>query len=177
MNGSSTAERLADNLVPGPQTYLGSHRALAACNRELARLFEEIARQVRALPAALDEKPVIRQSPDRLIVQLGPVALTVAWLRSTLDSVAEGEMLAIVWHGSVAPRGGERRPERMTIGDVATRPAAMLWEETLTADAVSEAGWRWRAQRADAAEESSVGLAALWVERLRDAHDLHNNVA
>jgi hypothetical protein len=170
MIGSSSAERLVDVRDSNyRQPFLGSHRAVAACARELARLSDEVLLGVAALPGAMaEEKAVVRRSPDRCIVQLGPVALTLAWLRSSLDSVATGELLVIVWRGAVAPRT-QHQPERP-----ATRPAPLpataLWEQVLTAVADSEASWAWQPHEADVAPCSSTELAARCLERLTVAY-------
>jgi hypothetical protein len=170
MFGNSSAEHLIDVRDNNyRQPFLASHRALAACTRELARLSDEVVLGVAALPGAgVEHKAVVRQSPDRCIVQLGPVALTLAWLRSTHESVATGELLVIVWRGAVAPRR-QHQPERP-----ATRPAPLpatpLWEQVLTAVGDSEASWAWQPHSADLGRCSSTELAARCVERLRVAY-------
>jgi hypothetical protein len=101
-------------------------------------------------------------------VQLGPVALTLAWLRSSHDSVAAGELLVIVWRGVVAPRM-RHEPERP-----ATRPAPLpatpLWEQVLTVIADSEETWAWQPHDTKIKPCSSTELAARCVERLRVAY-------
>ena len=170
MIASSPADRFAvDRTKAQSRSFLDSHRALAACSREFARLAEDVVQGVTALRAAgVQEEPVVRLSPGRCIVQVGPVALTLAWLRSTLGSVTDGQLLAIVWHGTVAPRA-EHHPER-----TATRPppiaAKALWEEVFAAVAVSEASWTWQPAHADVGGYSSTDLAARCVERLSRAH-------
>jgi hypothetical protein len=152
----------------GPPAFLASHRAVAACAREFTRLAEEVIERVSTLAAATgDEKAVVRQSPARCIVQLGPVALTLTWLRKTLDSVADGELLVIGWHGAVAPRGLQT-PERAPLR--APSAAIALWEELLVAVADNEASWLWRRQGASNGFQSAT-LADGWVERLRLAYD------
>lgn len=170
MNGSSSAERRVD-VRDGNyrQPFLDSHRAVAACARELTRLGDEIALGVEALGGAdVEHKAVVRQSPDRCIVQLGPVALTLTWLRNNQDSVATGELLVIIWRGAVAPRT-QHQPERRS-----TRPAPLpptpLWEQVLTPAAENEATWAWQPREADARQCSSTELAAQCVERLRAAY-------
>ena len=153
------------------QPYLATHRALAACTREFSRLSTDVVRGAAALHAdgVAVEKPVVRQSPGRCIVQLGPVAVTLAWLRSTVDSPADGELLVIVWRGAVAPRG-DHIPERAPTPRSAA-PAVALREESFVAEAESEESWTWRQpKRADAGACSSAELAARCVERLRLAH-------
>lgn len=150
--------------------FLGSHRALAASARELARLGDEIVRGVGALPGAPPaEKTTVRRSPGRCIVQLGPVALTTAWLRGTHDAVNAGELLVIVWQGAVAPRS-RRQWERPAVGPAAVG-ATLLWEQVLTPTGDSEETWAWQPQDGDQAGGcSSAELAARCVARLRTAY-------
>jgi hypothetical protein len=168
--GSSFANRVVDESNQHRRPFLGSHRALAACTRELRRLNDEVMQGVAALSSVdAEEKAVLRQSPDRCIVQLGPVALTVAWLRSTHDSAATGELLVIVWRGTVAPRNKQHQPERPLVGP-APVGATLLWEQVLTAVADSEADWSWQPRETDLAPLSSTALAARCVEQLRAAY-------
>jgi hypothetical protein len=166
----STAERVIE--VRGNnhrEPFLNSHRALAVCTRELARLSDEIVRGVAALSGAtVEHKAVVRQSPDRCIVQLGPVALTLTWLRSSHDSVATSELLVIVWRGAVAPRR-TYEPERPDTRP-APLPATSLWEQVLTAVGDSETEWAWQPQDPEIGQCSSTELAARCVERLRVAY-------
>jgi hypothetical protein len=116
----------------------------------------------------VEHKAVVRQWPDRYIVQLGPVALTLTWLRNNHDSVATGELLAIVWRGVVAPRRAYE-PERPDKGPTPL-PATPLWEQVLTAVGNSEADWGWQPRHPAAERCSSTELAATCVERLRVAY-------
>jgi hypothetical protein len=168
MIGSPSVQRIAH--VPGAsdrQPFLASSRAAAACTREFARLSDEVRHGVAMLPA-LREKAVTRQSPDRCIVQLGPVALTMAWLQSGHESVATGELLVIVWRGAVAPVN-RYQPERPSTG-AAPRAATSLWEQVLTVVGDSETTWAWQPRDADIGRCSSTELAARCVERLRFAY-------
>ena len=168
---TSAAERPIDapNNNYFRQPFLGSHKALAACAREFVRLSKEVVDGVAALPGATpEEKAVIRQSPDRCIVQLGPVALTLAWLRSTHDSVAMGELLVIVWRGSVAPRN-RHEPERRAAGP-APLGATQLWEQVLTPVGDSEANWGWQPRGAEGERCSSTELAVRCLDQLRVAY-------
>ena len=168
MSTSSTAERLTDGLGPDRHSFLGSHRALAACTREFGRLADEVVKLAGALPEAADERPVVRRSPDRCIVQLGPVALTVGWLRSTLDSAADGQLLVVVWRGTVAPRGDHRyeRPSK----EPPRVPATMQWEASYRAEATSEAAWGWRAANQQTDVVTSSELAMMCIRELKAAH-------
>ncbi len=151
-------------------SFLATHRALGACAREIERLCDEVVRGVAALHVAgLEQKPSVRQSPGRCIVQLGPVALTVTWLRNTLDSVASGELLVIVWRGSVAPRS-EHHPEWPAERNQQAAAATALWEEVFSATGSSESSWRWQSSGKPRREYSSTQLAARCVEKLKGAH-------
>ncbi|MDQ3998129.1 MAG: hypothetical protein M3303_14065 [Gemmatimonadota bacterium] len=170
MIGSSSAERLVNARDANyRQPFLTTHRALAACTRELARLSDEVVLGVTALPGVnAEQKPVVRQSPDRCIVQFGPVALTLAWLRNSHDSIATGELLVIVWRGAVAPRK-QHQPERPVTGPTPL-PATALWEQVFTAVGDSEANWAWQQHGTDVGQCSSTELAARCVERLGAAY-------
>jgi hypothetical protein len=113
---------------------------------------------------------VVRQSPTRCIVQLGPVALTVAWLRSAVDSIAFGQLLIIVWRGMVAPPQ-DLRPERAAAPRGSRAPATALWEEVLVPDATSADDWRWRSNAPNGGRHTSTELAAHCVARLRVAYN------
>ncbi len=162
------AERVAERGSNPRQSFLTSHRALAACAREFARLSDELRQGVAGLSGVNeDEKTTVRQSPDRCIVQLGPVALTVAWLRSNNDSVEAGELLAIVWRGSVAP-SKRHQPERPHVGP-APFAATALWEQVLTPVGDSETTWGWQPVSTNE-RWSSTELSARCVERLHAAY-------
>jgi hypothetical protein len=132
-------------------------------------LSDEVSSGVAALqgPTA-EEKPTVRRSPERCIVQVGPVALTLAWLRGNLDSVAEGELLVIVWRGEVAPRQ-RHQPERPGTGP-APLGATPLWEQVLTPFGDSEATWTWQPIDDEIGRCSSTELAARCVGRLGAAY-------
>ena len=149
--------------------FLATHRALAVCAREVARLVEAVRQGAVALTAhSAADKLDVRLAPDRCVVQLGPVALTVAWLRSTLDTAERGELLVIVWRGNVARRGAYREPERQL---TSARTATATWEKTYVAAATDEATWRWLAAPELETGYSSDELAAQCVTRLRDEYD------
>jgi hypothetical protein len=168
IGNSSTSPAVASNDDPFRRPYLTTSRALVACTRELARLSQAIVQEVASVSAGGGEvTAALRQSPDRLIVQFGPVALTVAWLRSTPDSVASGELLVIVWRGVVAPRFTQE-PSRMAFGSVPLR-ATSLWEGVFAATAENEEEWMWHPLDDETERSSSAQLARTCVERLQDA--------
>jgi len=154
------------------RSFLSSHRALAVRSREFERLSAAAISGVGALHAMAaepGEKPVVRRSPDRCLVQFGPVALTVAWLRHTLDTVAEGELLVIVWRGMIAP-SGRFGSDITTTACTPVRSATVLWEEAFRASATDEASWTWQPAGVDIGGYCSTELADRCVERLRLAY-------
>ena len=163
---SDGPERAAGHWLDRPP-FIDSHRARGVCIRQRSRLFAELARRVQVLHQSGWTEAVARPSPDRYVAQLGPVALTVAWLRSRFDSVPDGELLAIVWRGSVAPPGVPC-PERKHARPIST--ATVLWEEVVLVAATSEETWRWCPMANDATAFTSDELAERYVDRLRAAY-------
>src|SRR4051812_32209368 len=145
--------------------YLASHRSLAACQRELARLTTSLTNEVEAIADREGETSTIRRTPDRCILQLGPVAITVAWLRTTVDSVAGGQLLVMVWRGTIAGRSKftPERPSTMPGAGSAT----IEWQDTLSAEAASEETWTWRSETDAKVALSSDALAELCMAKLR----------
>lgn len=147
-------------LGDGSQTssFLASHRGHTAFAREYARLTSAVVAGVgRATLKNPEVSSTIRQAPERCIVQLGSVALTVAWLRKSADAAANGELLVILWRGTIAQRPGE--PSSFMTRPKKQSPPTILWEETLVAFADSEADWTWRPEFGDALGVNSDVLA------------------
>ena len=169
MIGASPARDLVNDRTSYGRPFLTSSRAYAACTRELARLSDEVLRGLATMGGPIqEEKAIVRRSPERCIVQLGPVALTIGWLRSNNDSVALGELLVIVWRGSVAPRK-DHNPERPSKGPAALGATA-LWEQVLSAVGESEQTWGWHPPGQEIERCSSIELAERCVSRLRAAY-------
>ncbi|MFL5620231.1 MAG: hypothetical protein ACJ79A_17775 [Gemmatimonadaceae bacterium] len=152
--------------------YTSSYRATAACTRELARLHEEIAASLTDARVMTDvgipDEPVVRRSPARCLVQLGPVALTVAWLQRAQGTVADGELLVVVWRGEVAvrtPQGFERAHQHSGASS-----ATAIWESVLVVAAESETEWGWAPPGAKGDALSSAALAHRCADRLRAAY-------
>src|SRR3954467_6021294 len=76
--------------VATAKPYLTTHPAVAASGREFTRLVEFVADNIVALHL---EDPAhalkVRRSPYRSIMQVGPVAITLTWLRDRADSAAD----------------------------------------------------------------------------------------
>jgi hypothetical protein len=172
------AERRADTPTDDVRgSFITSHRAANACARELARLHDAITDGLSAwgvgaptgaAEPGVADAPVVRRTPGRCLVQVGPVALTVAWLQRAQGTVADGELLIVVWRGAVAVqtmRGFERTADR-----VGATSAVPVWERVFVASAENEAAWAW--VPADVADVtlSSTALADQCIERLRAAH-------
>ena len=150
--------------------FLDSHRAMAICTKEFDAVADEVARQVKELdvPESGGETE-IRRSPNRCIVQVGPIALTISWLRSGSETITDGRLLVIEWLGIVG-RGAKRFPERVKERQPARlerAPATISREVILRADASSAADWRWRPEDGGRTSYSSVELATMWVKSLR----------
>jgi len=151
-------------------SFLNSHRAASVCSREFDRLVDEVERRVKALSVesgvALEKNAIVR-TPGRCVVQYGPVALTISWVRLRGDSVADGRLMVIEWAGTIR-RGTMQIPERAALARPA-RPAVVRREDVLVADAANEQGWSWRREGSAFGRHSSDELAALAVDSLRAA--------
>lgn len=149
--------------------FLDSHRALAVCAKEFDQLVDEIARLAAEVDTGAPEiQTEVRKSPNRCIVQLGPVALTLSWLRSSADTVSDGRLLVIEWVGTVG-RSTNRPPERgldRRATAPAHAPATIAREVVLLADATSAEDWRWRREDGTRGSYSSGELATRCVDSL-----------
>ena len=172
------AERRADVRTDEVRaSFITSHRAAAVCARELSRLHDAIADGLEGWGVGtaragddptLADVPVVRRTPARCLVQVGPVALTVAWLQRAQGTVADGELLVVVWRGEVAvrsPQGFERAHQHSGASS-----ATALWESVLVVSARSETEWSWAPAGARGDGVSSSALAQRCVERLRAAY-------
>ena len=160
-----------------PTEFLKTARAAPACARELEALGDAIVKAVQLwhrdqLAETLPDKPAARRAPGRCVVQVGPVALSFAWLPAAQQDVSLGELLVIVWHGQVGPRREPRR-DSAPQGHIPSS-AVQLWEGVFHAGVVGTDGWRWCAPdiRPEAAQDTAA-LAAEAVERLQAAYLAH----
>ena len=152
---------------PDESSYTASRRALTRCVRELESLTTTVVKGAKELAQnGVGEQAVIRQSPNRCIVQFGGVALTIAWLQSPAGSVADGELLVILWEGQVAPASSARSEAAFA---AVPRSAVAQWEGIFVVEAESEDTWRWRSNASGDRAFSSTELANHCIERLRDA--------
>ena len=126
------------------EDFLDSHRALAVCAREFDRLADDVAKRLADL--ADEEKGLkadVRRSPGRCIVQLGPVALTVSWLRTRAETVSQGRLLVVEWHGTVGANGAQEYVNGVPTVAV-TQTAKVVRETVFVPDASDEKSWTWR---------------------------------
>jgi hypothetical protein len=132
-----------ERLLRDRETYLGSHRSGPACARELERLADDVIQRVESMERDEAAGEIeVRRGAGRCIIQLGPVALTMSWIRSRTDAVIEGRLMIMEWDGIVR-RGTDQVPERAPVRH-AFRPATLLREDVFVADAATEQNWRWR---------------------------------
>jgi hypothetical protein len=141
-------------------TFLGSHRAITHLGREFDRLAAEVAKRAATVNPADAEVPLeVHRVPGRCTVQLGPVALTLSWIRTRPDTVATGRLMIIEWEGQIG-RGGAS-------GGASTRPSPIPLRETvLRADATRVEDWQWKSDEVAGYAYDSTELAAHCVDSL-----------
>jgi hypothetical protein len=148
-----------ERLVRDRDSYLASHRSGPACARELERLADDVVQRVEAMERDEAAGEIeVRRGAGRCIIQLGPVALTMSWIRSRTDAVIEGRLMIMEWDGIVR-RGTDQVPERAPVRHT-FRPATLLREDVFVADAATEQGWRWRRDGRALGTYTSRDLAA-----------------
>jgi hypothetical protein len=126
------------------EDFLDSHRALAVCAREFDRLADDISKRVINLQDdAKGLKADVRRSPGRCIVQLGPVALTISWLRTRAETVSQGRLLIVEWNGTVGANGAQEYVNGVPTVAV-TQTAKVVRETVFLPDASDEKSWTWR---------------------------------
>ena len=145
-----------DRTTKQREAFLTSHRAIAHLGRELDRLAVAVERRVAKVTRDEVETPLeVHRMPGRCTVQLGPVALTLSWVRTRPDTAASGRLMIIEWEGRVG-RGG------MGTG----KSAVPLRETVLRADATRVDDWQWRSDEVVGYAYDSDELAAHCVDSL-----------
>jgi hypothetical protein len=145
-------------------TFLGSSRAVAVCAREFERLADTIAKRAVSAAEKVGTKAEVQRMPDQCLVQLGPVALSVSWVRERVDTVATGRLMIAEWQGTVV-----RTPRPADLPTTTTTnhgPATLVSEKILRADATGEPDWLWRREPVEDHGYASRDLAAHCVESL-----------
>ena len=137
-------------------SFLASHRAITHLGREFDRLAAEVTKRVATVNRDDTEVPLeVHRVPGRCTVQLGPVALTLSWVRTRPDTVATGRLMIIEWEGTVgrAPAPGIQSP-------------VPLRETVLRADATRVEDWQWKSDDVAGYTYDSTELAAHCVDSL-----------
>jgi len=137
-------------------SFLGSHRAITHLGREFDRLAAEVTKRVATVNRDDVETPLeVNRVPNRCTVQLGPVALTLSWVRTRPDTVATGRLMIIEWEGHVGKAASSGGPG-----------AVPLRETVLRADATRVEDWQWRSEDVAGYTYDSNELAAHCVDSL-----------
>jgi hypothetical protein len=126
------------------EEFLDSHRALAVCAREFDRLADDVSKRVMDLEdEAKGLKADVKRSPGRCVVQLGPVALTISWLRTRAETVSQGRLLIVEWTGTVGANAAQEYVNGVPTVAV-TQTAKVVSENVYLAEASDEKSWTWR---------------------------------
>jgi hypothetical protein len=149
-------------------SFLGSSRAVAVCAREFERLADTIAKRATSAAEKVGAKAEVQRMPDRCLVQLGPVALSVSWVRERVDTVATGRLMIAEWQGTVVRT--PRPADMQTTTTTNHGPATLMSEKILRADATGEPDWLWRREPVADLGYASRDLAAHCVESLMLSH-------
>ena len=161
-----TMRQAADTIVRQPtidersanqrDAFLGSHRAITHLGREFDRLAAEVTKRVATVNRDESETPLaVNRVPGRCTVQLGPVALTLSWVRTRPDTVATGRLMIIEWEGHIGRAASSGGPG-----------AVPLRETVLRADATRVDDWQWRSDEVAGYAYDSNELAAHCVDSL-----------
>jgi hypothetical protein len=125
------------------QPYMNQPRAQTALRRELDTLTTELAGRVKSIGAdRADGHVEFHSSPQRLVVQLGLVGLSLSWVAARSGNLSDGRLLVIEWAGSITHGRG--------MGGAKT--ASPIHEQSFRPEAKGPDDWCWRA-------EGSVGTA------------------
>ena len=123
------------------------------CRRELDALALALAPRPRKNEPASDPVTELHTLPNRLVLQIGAVALSFSWVSGRMGTVADGRLLVIEWEGAVTRRGGA----------AALSAAKAVRERIYRVEATDRDGWRWRADDPNGRAYSTANLAAEWL--------------
>jgi hypothetical protein len=145
---AAPAPATAEPVKTGPawneaQPYMSQPRAQTALRRELDTLTTELASRVKSVGSDRTDGHVeFHSSPQRLVVQLGSVGLSLSWVAARTGNLADGRLLVIEWAGAIAHGRG--------MGGLKT--ASPTREQQFRPEAKGPDDWCWRA-------EGTVGTA------------------
>jgi hypothetical protein len=139
-------------------TFLRSAKALGGSKREFDAVIAEIERRLSEVAEVTPEFAFeVWRTPDRCIAQVGDAGLSLSWMHSRSNQVADATLLVMEWEG-VVTRPGSSRNDR--------RRASVLREQSLRLEASSPTSWRWRTGSSGGRSYSSTDLAAQYVALL-----------
>lgn len=132
------------------QPYMAQPRAQTALRRELDVLTTELASRVKSAGADRTDGHVeFHSSPQRLVVQLGTVGLSLSWVAARSGNLADGRLLVIEWAGAITHGRG--------MGGLKT--ASPTHEQLFRPEAKGPDDWCWRADGTAGTAYSSRDLA------------------
>jgi hypothetical protein len=150
------AAPLEERSMQQRDSFLASHRAITHLGREFDRLAAEVTKRVATVNRDDTEIPLeVHRVPGRCTVQLGPVALTLSWVRTRPDNVATGRLMIIEWEGQVGRVGTSGGPSAIPVR-----------ETILRADATRVEDWQWKSDDVAGYAYDSNELAAHCVDSL-----------
>jgi hypothetical protein len=134
----------------GHQPFMSQPRAQSALKRELDMLSTELAERVKFESDRLGDKQVeIHCAPQRLVVQLGPVGLSMSWMAGRSGNLADGRLLVIEWDGAIT--------HRRTMGG--SKTASPTREQLYRPEAKGPDDWCWKPEGGEGSSYSSRDLA------------------
>jgi hypothetical protein len=134
----------------GPPLYMSQPRAHTALKREFDALTTELAERVKGESDRLGEDQVeMHCAPQRLVVQLGPVGLSMSWVAGRSGNLADGRLLVIEWDGAIT--------HGRQIGGAKT--ASPTRESLYRPEAKGPDDWCWRPETGDGSSYTSRNLA------------------
>jgi hypothetical protein len=144
-----------DNVKAAPvwneaQPYISQPRAQTALRRELDALSTELASRVKSIGGERADGHVeLHCSPQRVVVQLGSVGLSLSWVAARSGNLADGRLLVIEWAGAITHGRG--------MGGLKT--ASPTREQLFRPEAKGPDDWCWRAEGLAGPAYSSRNLA------------------
>jgi hypothetical protein len=134
----------------GHQAFMSQPRAQSALKREFEMLSTELTERVKFESDRLGDKQVeIHCAPQRLVVQLGPVGLSMSWMAGRSGNLADGRLLVIEWDGAIT--------HRHTVGGPKT--ASPTREQLYRPEAKGPDDWCWKPEGGEGSLYSSRDLA------------------
>ena len=139
----------------GQPAYMAQPRAQSALKREFDALSTELAERVKfesdRLGDSKEKQFEIHCAPQRLVVQLGPVGLSMSWVADRSGNLADGRLLVIEWDGAITHRNHA--------GGGGLKTASPTREQLYRPEAKGPDDWCWRPEGGEGSAYSSRNLA------------------